>query len=248
MSQDDRGAVPPHTRRGSERESLGLARAPFRVPRVRPLQLAESLASATDAILTTDVTGLVTSWNQGAERLYEYSAEEIVGRPVDVLVPPDHAGEPSAIMARIQRGERVAAYDTVGIAKDGRRIDVSLGISPLYEAGRIAGALIIVRDITEQKRIEAELAELKNQLAADVATMTRLQEMSTRLVQQKEMTQLLSEILDAAMAITGADMGNIQLLDESSGVLAIKAQHGFDQAFLDFFARVHGGQAACGTA
>jgi PAS domain S-box-containing protein len=194
------------------------------------------------------VTGLVTSWNQGAERLYGYSAEEIVGRRVDVLVPPDHAGEPSAISARIQSGERVAAYETVRIAKDGRRIDVSLGISPLYEAGRIAGALVIVRNITEQKRIEAELAELKNQLVADLATMTRLQEISARLVQQKEMTQLLSEILDAAMAMTGADMGNIQLLDESSGVLAIKVQHGFDQAFLDFFARVHGEQAACGTA
>ena len=100
----------------------------------------------------------------------------------------------------------------------------------------------------QRTRAEHAATKLREQLAADLAGMQRLQEISTRLVHHGDMQSLLGEILDAAIEITGADLGNIQLLDETTGALSIAVQHGFGQEFLDFCNSVHGGMAACGTA
>jgi PAS domain S-box-containing protein len=111
--------------------------------------------SSHDAIVTKDLNGVITSWNQGATRIFGYTAAEAVGQPVTLLFPPDRINEEAPILARIQAGEVVDHYETVRRCKNGSLIDVSLTVSPLRDAqGRIVGASKIARDITEQKRAQ----------------------------------------------------------------------------------------------
>ena len=124
-------------------------------------RLAAGVDSSADAIFSKDRDCRITSWNRGAERLYGYTASEIVGQPVSVLVPADRAGEEQGILDRALRGEDVGRYVTQRLAKDGTVIDVSITVSPIYgTSGDVIGASSIHRDITERKRAEEELARI----------------------------------------------------------------------------------------
>ena len=165
-----------------------------------------------------------------------------------IVVPPDRQEEEREILARLQRGERVDHFETIRRRKDGALLNVSLTISPLRnQQGEIIGVSKIARDITAQKRTEEAIRTLNARLTEDLAAMTRLQQLSTRLIQVGGIPELLSEILDAGLEITAADMGNIQLLDDA-GRLKIVAHRGFKAPFLEFFDEVHDGFAACGGA
>ncbi|HLH97868.1 MAG TPA: PAS domain S-box protein [Xanthobacteraceae bacterium] len=134
-------------------------------------QLVAIVESSHDAIVSKDLNGIIATWNRGAERLFGYTAEEVVGKSVTIIIPPDRLDEEPQILARIRRGELVDHFETVRVRKDGRRIDVSLTISPVRdEEGRIVGASKIARDITEQKIMEAKLRDserwLKDLLSA----------------------------------------------------------------------------------
>ena len=121
-------------------------------------RLAAIVESSDDAIISKTLDGTITSWNHGAEKIYGYSSEEIVGKPVSVLVPTDRPDEIPEILEKVGRGEAIDSYETVRIAKDGRRLDVSLTISPVKDlAGNLVGASTIARDITERRRTESEL-------------------------------------------------------------------------------------------
>jgi PAS domain S-box-containing protein len=114
-----------------------------------------------DAILSKDLNGTITSWNRGAEQLFGYLAEEIIGKSVTTLIPPQLQTEEPAILERIRRGERIDHYQTIRVGKHGNRLDISLTISPVRNAnGKIVGASKIARDITGQKRSEAQIAIL----------------------------------------------------------------------------------------
>jgi len=118
-------------------------------------RLVAIVDSSEDAIVGKDLNGIITSWNAGAQRLFRYSADEAIGKPVTILIPPDRHDEEPAILERIRRGERVDHYDTVRQRKDGTLIDISLAISPVKDAhGRVIGASKIARDITDRKRAE----------------------------------------------------------------------------------------------
>jgi PAS domain S-box-containing protein len=119
---------------------------------------ASIVESSDDAIIGKTLDGMITSWNAGAERLYGYSAREVIGRwPVGITVPED---ELLQILERVRRGERVDHYETVGIRKDGRRVDVSVTVSPIRDAdGWVVGASSIARDITRRKEAEAAIRE-----------------------------------------------------------------------------------------
>jgi two-component system cell cycle sensor histidine kinase/response regulator CckA len=122
-------------------------------------RLAAIVESADDAIIGMTLDGVITSWNAGAERLYGWSAAEAVGGPLSILVPSDSPDEMPAILARLQRGERIRPYETVRLRKDGTRVDVFVGIAPVKDAGGgILGAASIARDITERKWVEQVLA------------------------------------------------------------------------------------------
>lgn len=121
-------------------------------------RMASIISSSEDAILGIDLNMAVTDWNTGAEKLYGFSAEEIVGRSVTLLVPDDRADEETHILARIRAGERVETHETVRRHRSGRLLDVSLAVSPIYGSdGNIIGAAKIARDITARK--EAERAQ-----------------------------------------------------------------------------------------
>ncbi len=129
------------------------------------LQLAAIVESSDDAIASKDLNGVVTSWNKGAERIFGYTADEIIGVPIAILIPEDRLDEEPEILRRIRNGERIDHYETVRQRKDGRLIDVSLTVSPMRdETGRIFGASKIARDITEQKIAEHRLRENERQL------------------------------------------------------------------------------------
>jgi len=123
-------------------------------------RLAAIVEGAADAIFSETPDGLITSWNKGAERLYGYRAEEIVGRSASLLMPPECEDEVQRILVRIRRGERVDRLETVRRHKDGRRIQVSLIVSPIEAAtGRPAGAATIAHDVTARRQMEADLRE-----------------------------------------------------------------------------------------
>ena len=118
-------------------------------------QLASIVESSNDAIIGKSLSGRITSWNAGAERLYGYTASEAIGQPIDLLMPSDGHDEMFAILDKIKRGDAIHHYETVRTRKDGTRIDVSITVSPVKDSnGKIVGASAIARDITERKRME----------------------------------------------------------------------------------------------
>ena len=123
--------------------------------------LAAIVESSDDAIIGKTLDGVITSWNQAAERILGYTADEIVGKPVSTLMPPEHSEDMTRILERIRRGERVGHFETKRLTKDGRVIDVSLSISPIRDAdGKIIGASKVARDITDRKQAEEERERL----------------------------------------------------------------------------------------
>jgi PAS domain S-box-containing protein len=123
-------------------------------------RLASIIDSSEDAILSKDLNGIITSWNKGAERIYGYSPEEVVGKHISLLTPSDRPDEISEILQKIARGESTEHYESVRVTKDGRHLSVSISVSPLRNAaGEIVGASAIARDITAQKRTEGQLRQ-----------------------------------------------------------------------------------------
>ena len=122
------------------------------------LLLGAIVSSSDDAIISKDLNGIITSWNNSAERLFGYTADEAVGKPVTILIPAERLQEEPQILGRLQRGERVDHFETIRRRKDGTLLDISLTISPVKDQhGRIIGASKIARDITESKRIQSQL-------------------------------------------------------------------------------------------
>ena len=129
-------------------------------------RLAAIVESSDDAILGKDTNGVIMSWNQSAERLFGYRAQEIIGESVTRLIPPDRYDEESNILQRIRRGERVDHYETVRVHKDGTSVPISLTVSPIRDRNnKIVGASSIARDITERKQTEAALRKVREDLA-----------------------------------------------------------------------------------
>jgi PAS domain S-box-containing protein len=121
--------------------------------------LAAIVESSNDAILSKDLSGIVRSCNAAAERVFGYAASELLGQPITILVPPELLAEEADILARLRRGERVEHFETVRLTKDGRRVDISLTVSPVRDkTGVIVGASKTARDITERKRAAEALA------------------------------------------------------------------------------------------
>jgi PAS domain S-box-containing protein len=137
--------------------------------------LAAIVESSDDAIASKDLNGIITSWNQGAERLFGYTAEEAVGQPVTMLIPPDRRNEESDILARVRRGERVEHYETIRRRRDGSTVEVSLTISPIRNAhGEVIGASKIARDITDRRNAEEQQRLVLREMAHRVKNLFAL--------------------------------------------------------------------------
>jgi PAS domain S-box-containing protein len=139
------------------------------------MKLAAIVESSDDAIVSKNLNGVVTSWNRAAERILGYTAEEMIGRPITTVIPPELYSDEVEILRKIQAGERIEHFETVRVTKSGERIDVSLTISPVRDPrGTVVGAAKILRDVTMQKKLEAALRTTERlasvgRLAATVA-------------------------------------------------------------------------------
>jgi PAS domain S-box-containing protein len=173
------------------------------------LQLAAIVQSADHAIISKDLNGIVTSWNLASENMFGYRAEEIVGRSILVIIPPEMHDQERVILAKIRAGERIEHFETARLRKDGQRINVSLTISPVRnQTGKIIGAAKIARDITQQKRLEeglrtSEKLAAVGRLAATIAhEINNPLEAVTNLVylakHQPELSDKLQEYLTCA--------------------------------------------------
>ncbi|HEY0405557.1 MAG TPA: PAS domain S-box protein, partial [Pyrinomonadaceae bacterium] len=161
MSHETNQAAPPDNEAGGQQQSHALPDA-----EMASYLLTAIIESAEDAIVSKTLEGRITSWNKGAEQIFGYTAEEAVGQPVTMLIPPGHIDEEPAILARIRAGERVEHYETVRVRKDGQLLNVSLTVSPIKGAeGKIIGASKIARDITKLKQAEDRLRESEERFA-----------------------------------------------------------------------------------
>lgn len=127
-------------------------------------RLAAIVASSDDAIIGKDLNGIITSWNDGAERIFGYAADEMIGKSIMRLIPSDRQEEEMEILSRIRRGYRFDHFETIRLAKDGRQLNVSITVSPIKDsAGRVVGASKVARDITERKKAEEETEKLNHE-------------------------------------------------------------------------------------
>jgi PAS domain S-box-containing protein len=171
-------------------------------PELAQIWLSSLIESADDAIISKTLDGVVTSWNGGAERIFGYTAEEMIGKPVAILIPADHQDEEPAILDRLRAGERVEHYETVRVRKDGTLVDISLTVSPIRRPdGTIIGASKVARDISQQKRTEKALRDQ----AEIIKTVNRVGQM---LAAELDLHKLVQTVIDAATGISEARFGS----------------------------------------
>jgi two-component system, OmpR family, sensor histidine kinase VicK len=197
-------------------------------------RLAALVDSSDDAIIAKRLDGTITSWNPGAERLYGYAAKEAIGQPITLIIPDDRVDDFSDIMTRLGQGQRIDHYETVRQAKDGRRLDVSISISPIRDrSGRIVGAATIARDISDRLVLERKQREFLEMVAHDLRSPLTSIKGFAQLMQRREaylpaginailaqvqrMERLLGDVLDITrldqrrqgLVITEADLTKI---------------------------------------
>lgn len=152
----DRKRIEEELRRANEE----LDRRKSRELREYQNRLALIIDSSQDAIIGKNLEGIVTHWNKGAEEIYGYTAQEMIGRPISTLAPPERADEIPAILQKIRNGQRVEYFESVRVTKDNRKLNVSISVSPIHDAeGKVVGASTIARDITAQKKVEDQLRQ-----------------------------------------------------------------------------------------
>jgi PAS domain S-box-containing protein len=170
-------------------------------------RLAAIVVSSDDAIISKTLDGRITSWNAGATRIFGYEASEMIGESILRIIPPELHGEEREILARLRRGERIDHYETVRVARDGRRVDVSLTVSPLRDrSGRVVGASKVGRDITDRKRAEKMQRVLTDELAHRVKnTLATVQAIANQsLVRAKSPTDFVSSFAGRIHALAKA--------------------------------------------
>jgi PAS domain S-box-containing protein len=162
-------------------------------------RLAAIVESCDDAIISKDLDGIIQTWNRGAERLFGYQAEDVIGKPITILIPADRQDEEPEILNRVRRGERIVHYETVRQRKDGGLLDISLTVSPVEDAdGRIIGASKVARDITERRRAEAHkdllLNEMKHRVKNTLATVQALAMQTLRSTPGDELAMFVARL------------------------------------------------------
>jgi PAS domain S-box-containing protein len=164
--------------------------------------LAAIIESAEDAIVSKTLDSIVTSWNHGAQRVFGYTADDIIGKPITILIPSDRQNEETLILEKIKKGDRIEHYETIRMRKDGSLIDVSLSVSPIKAPdGTIIGASKIARDITSRKQIEKNFKEQTEVLE----TIYRIGQF---LSAELDLHKLVQGVTDAATDLTEAEFGS----------------------------------------
>ena len=207
--------------------------------------LASIVDSTDDAVIGKTLDGTIISWNKGAQRISGYTPDEVVGKPISILIPPDRGDELPAILARLRRGERIDHYLTKRARKDGRILDISVTISPVRnDAGTIIGASAIARDVSGQQEAIREAIRLREEFISVAAhelrtplttVYARLQLVERRLARSevepetllrdvalvRQSADRLKRLIDRLLDISRIRSGQLQLERESTDVVAI---------------------------
>ena len=171
-------------------------------------RLAAIVSSSDDAIVSKDLNGIVTSWNRGAERLFGYTADEMIGQSIRTIIPQDRQQEEDQTLAKIRRRELVDHFETWRLRKDGTLIPISLTISPILDGdGTVIGASKIARDISVQKEIEVERARLLAMAEEHAHVTERLNAVGRAVVSALDPHDVVQTVTDAATELTGAEFG-----------------------------------------
>jgi PAS domain S-box-containing protein len=186
--------------------------------------LASIVESSSDAIISKDLNGVIKSWNSGAAQLFGYTAEEIIGKSIMTLIPPDRLEEETGIQERVRRGEKLYRHETVRRQKSGALVDVSLSVSPVRNKnGAIVAASTIARDVTENKRVQKALAERARQQRA-------LYQLVDCLHRAQSLTDVYDAALDAIVDGLRCDRASILLFDDS-GVMRFAGWRGLSEDY-----------------
>ncbi|MGE0424159.1 MAG: PAS domain S-box protein [Reyranellaceae bacterium] len=204
-------------------------------------RLASIVDSSDDAIVSKDLTGTIRTWNAGAERLFGYTADEAIGKPITILIPPERVDEEPGILGRIVRGERVDHYETVRRRKDGSLVDISLTVSPLKgRDGRIIGASKIARDISERKRAQEQaqllLSEMKHRLKNSLSIVQAIASQTLDSVTPQEQAAFagrLQALAGAQDLLTLKNLRSVSLRDLVLRVLAPFQERHAERIVLD---------------
>ena len=187
-------------------------------------RLAAIVESSDDAIISIDLDGIIATWNDGAQKVLGYAADEVIGKPVTILIPPDREGEEVGILARIKRGEPTEHYKTRRRRRDGAVIDISLTVSPIKDgAGKIIGASKIARDITEHELALKSVARRMNEQAA-------LYQFTDRLFRARSHQDIYEAALDAILQGLGCERASILRFDDS-GIMKFVAWRGLSDRY-----------------
>jgi PAS domain S-box-containing protein len=161
-------------------------------------RLAAIVSSSDDAIISKTLEGTILSWNAGATNIFGYEATDMIGQSIFRIIPPELYEEEKQILHRLRQGERIHHYETARIAKDGRRVEISLTVSPLLNKyGKVIGASKVARDITTSRQAEAELQRVRTELAR-VARVTTLGELTAAIAH--EVNQPLTGVISSGNA------------------------------------------------
>jgi PAS domain S-box-containing protein len=180
-------------------------------------RLAAIVESSDDAIISKTLNGIVTTWNPASERLFGYSAEEMIGQSIRRIIPADRQSEEDDVVSHIRRGEKVDHFETVRQRKDGRLVPISLTVSPIRdERGFVVGASKIARDIRERKEAEAEHARLLALAELNAAITNTLNDVGAAVASALDREHVVQKVTDAATQLTGAQFGAFfyNLVDE----------------------------------
>ena len=194
-------------------------------------RLAAVVESSDDAIITMTLDAVINTWNNGAERTFGYTADEVVGQAIHKLLPADRKDEESLILGRIMKGERVEHYETIRAHKDGHLIDVSLTVSPIYDAGnKLIGVSKISRDITARKRVQQALEDESRVLEV-------LNETGKAIASQLDLQKVVQIVTDSATRLSGAKFGAFfyNVTDQKGDSFMLYSLSGADRSAFDKF-------------
>jgi PAS domain S-box-containing protein len=187
-------------------------------------RLAAIVESSDDAIISVDLDGTIATWNSAAQKLFGYSADDVIGGPVTTLIPPERHGEEFEILARVRRGEGTAHYKTQRCRNDGHLVDISLTVSPIKDAaGTIIGASKIARDISEHEHALKSLAQKMDEQAA-------LYEFTSNLFRATSLNEIYNAALDAITRALGCERASILMFD-GKGVMKFVAWRGLSDDY-----------------
>jgi PAS domain S-box-containing protein len=198
---------------------------------IQALRLAAIVEGSDDAIVSKDVNGIVTSWNAAAERMFGYSAAEVIGRSIRLIIPDDRQSEEDVVLSRIRAGERVDHFETQRCRKNGELFDVSITVSPIRTPdGRVIGASKIARDISERRRNERALLEARAEHADLRRRLSTIIDASSALLMSPRLEDVLPAILVVAKQVLPADGFAVWRREE--GVWSVIASEGLSDRFI----------------